>query len=98
MEMWIQSRSVQFGEHLFTHKVDLYPDTDLDQWCLVNRAYDIIAWEQVPSALQQTLSFHRMVRAVGLGKAGEASASPLFSRGHAHMGSLLLDPSILLSW
>jgi len=37
------------------------------------------------------------IRAVGVGEAGEASASPLFSHGHAHMGSLLLDLSILLS-
>jgi len=29
--MQVQSRSVHFGEHLFTHEVDLYPDTDLDQ-------------------------------------------------------------------
>jgi len=38
--MWIQSRSVQFGEHPFTHEVDLYLDTDLDQRCRVNRALD----------------------------------------------------------
>jgi len=28
--MWVQSRSVHFGKHPFTHKVDLYLDTDLD--------------------------------------------------------------------
>jgi len=41
--------------------------------------------------LKAKVPFNRAV------EVGEASASSLFSCGHTHMGSLLLDPSILLS-
>ena len=30
--------SIHF-DHLATYEVDLYPDSDLDKWCCVNRAY-----------------------------------------------------------
>jgi len=45
--MWVQSRSVHFAEHPFTHEVDLYPDTDLDRSGLAVRVNRVIATSNV---------------------------------------------------
>jgi len=37
--------SIRIGPHLFIHKVDLYPDTDLDHRCSVNGALEAILWQ-----------------------------------------------------